>query len=94
MTRPAFTPGPWRACVWDPMERPHVHADGLDPTSRECKPHHDLPLTKADAYLMAAAPALYEVLRSFPGFTDDATIGDAWAEKMRAALALAEGDGE
>lgn len=30
-------------------------------------------------------------LESFPGFTDDATIGDAWIEKMRAAVAKAKG---
>jgi len=30
--------------------------------------------------------ALVAVLESFPGFTNDATIGDAWIEKMRAAL--------
>lgn len=34
-------------------------------------------------------PELLKSLLSFPGFTDDAVIGDAWVEKMRAAIAKA-----
>lgn len=44
------TPGPWRACAWDPMERPHVHAD--TPGQTRCSPP-DLPLNAADANLIA-----------------------------------------
>ena len=44
------TPGPWRACAWDPMERPHVHKDKAHETS--CRPP-DLPLTEEDAELIA-----------------------------------------
>jgi len=47
--------------------------------------------TRANARLIAAAPDLLEALQSFPGFTDDATAGDAWLEKMRAAIAKAIG---
>ena len=62
----AATPGPWRACVWDPMERPHVHKDAFDQTRCEC--HSDLPITLADAAFIAAAregwpAALEEVKR-------------------------------
>lgn len=45
----------------------------------------------ANAHLIAAAPELLEALKSFPGFTDDATVGDPWIEKIRAAIAKAEG---
>jgi hypothetical protein len=45
----------------------------------------------ANARLIAAAPDLLDALQAFPGFTDDATAGDAWLEKMRAAIAKATG---
>ena len=34
---------------------------------------------------------LLALLQAFPGFTDDATAGDAWLEKMRAAITKAIG---
>lgn len=46
---------------------------------------------KANARLIASAPDLLDALQAFPGFTDDATAGDAWLEKMRAAIAKAIG---
>ena len=46
---------------------------------------------KANARLIAAAPDLLDALQAFPGFTDDATAGDARLEKMRAAIAKAIG---
>ena len=46
---------------------------------------------EANARLIAAAPDLLDALQAFPGFTDDATAGDAWLEKMRAAIAKAIG---
>ena len=45
----------------------------------------------ANARLIAAAPDLLDALLTFPGFTDDATIGDAWIDKMHAAIAKATG---
>jgi hypothetical protein len=30
-----------------------------------------------------------EAVRAFPGFTDDATIGDPWVERVQAAVAKA-----
>lgn len=43
------TQAPWRACAWDPMERPHVHKD--EPKQTSCKPP-DVPLNAADATLI------------------------------------------
>lgn len=34
---------------------------------------------------------LLEALQSFPGFTDDAAIGDPWLEQMRSAIAKVTG---
>ena len=34
---------------------------------------------------------LLESLESFPGFTDDAEIGDPWSERARAAIASVKG---
>jgi hypothetical protein len=36
--------------------------------------------------LQAENALLREVLRAFPGFVDDATIGDVWIERKNAAL--------
>jgi hypothetical protein len=47
------TKGPWRACAWDPMERPHVHKDA--PSDTHCGPRGDLPLTGEDAEFIAHA---------------------------------------
>ncbi|PKH21446.1 hypothetical protein CIG19_16750 [Enterobacterales bacterium CwR94] len=44
-----------------------------------------------DAKLIAAAPELLDVLLSFPGFTDDAKIGDAWIEAKNRAIRKALG---
>ena len=45
----------------------------------------------SNARLIAAAPDLLAALQTFPGFTDNATVGDAWVETMRAAIAKATG---
>ena len=45
----------------------------------------------ANARLIAAAPDLLAVLKSFPGFTDNATVGDQWIERVRAVVAKVEG---
>jgi hypothetical protein len=44
----------------------------------------------ADIRLMIAAPELYAALKLFPGFTDDATVGDIWIEAVRSVLAKVE----
>ena len=86
------TPGPWTQgkseigadCVW---------LNGATEPKDEMGPSHtwiDCG-TRANACLIAAAPDLLDALQAFPGFTDDATAGDAWLEKMRAAIAKAIG---
>lgn len=50
------------------------------------------PQEKADARLMAAAPDLLAALESFPGFLCGCGTGDAWIERMRAAITKARGD--
>lgn len=85
------TPAPWRACVWDPMERPHVHKD--DPNDRGCTPRRDLPASKDDARFMAAArsdvPALLaEVRRLREGIarqTESPAFG-LWCHELRKVL--------
>ena len=52
---------------------------------------HDDSGGEANARLIAAAPDLLDALKAFPGFTDDATVGDKWIEQVRAAIAKAEG---
>lgn len=100
------TPGPWQAqdywvigCVEDSW---HIMAGAnTDYPWRVAKVFR----SEADAHLIAAAPEtaaerdrlkevnaeLLEALKTFPGFTDDVTIGDAWLEKAWAATAKAEG---
>lgn len=83
------TPGPWKqqsyllyASQMGKAEYPiHAKKRGLI-----AKAYKD-----SDACLIAAAPDLLEALQTFPGFTDDATIGDTWIETMRAAVAKATG---
>ena len=88
MSESKHTPGPWRVrlstpeegyyCWWiyDADDREVTTVDGRD---------------EANARLIASAPDLLAALKAFPGFTDDATIGDKWIETMRAAIAKAEG---
>lgn len=49
----AATPGPWRACTWDPMERPHVTV--VAPDEAICHGRLDLPRTPEDARFIAHA---------------------------------------
>jgi len=91
------TPGPWRACAWDPMERPHVHYD--KPGERVCRPP-DVPLTSADAHLIVAArdalPALLDRIEALEkglrGLEEMTRPGDLMANRdvnhyVRALLA-------
>ncbi len=65
------TPPPWRACVWDPMERPHVTTE--IPEGRDCTREYDLPKTATDAMLMAAARnEIPELLRQLADALEEA----------------------
>jgi len=49
----------------------------------------DIPYIRADLVL-----GLVKIMEDFPGFTEDAAVGDAWVESLWAALkALEEIDG-
>jgi hypothetical protein len=94
------TPGPWEVNTlvrcWDILKAGEERLVGLLAVVLS---------SEADALLIAAAPEtaaerdrlkevnaeLLEALKTFPGFTDDATIGDDWLEKAWAATAKAEG---
>ena len=88
------TPGPWGFYVEPNGDSPIVYV-----VDDHCTPHDilrgesgfGLDITRANARLIAAAPDLLATLKAFPGFTDDATIGDAWIERVRAVVASAEG---
>jgi len=83
-----FTPGPWVARIGNGIE-----VCGSDAVAiAEIWLRGNRELETANAHLIAAAPELYEALDCFPGFTDDAIIGDSWIEVMRAALIKARGE--
>lgn len=87
------TPGPWRACTWDPMERAHVHAD--DPQESGCTARFDLPRNAADARLMAAAPELLEALEEMAAAHQrvDPHHEDTCSNCIRARAAIAKAEG-
>ncbi len=84
------TPMPWKIDPsWDILGNTSagngiicevVHGDFFAPGEAE-----------ANARLIAQAPAMLALLKKFPGFTDDATVGDAWADKVRAVIKEVEG---
>lgn len=84
------TPGPWVAgCEDDPGSGDVYMEDGS--LIAEAFINGDVKTRMANARLIAAAPDLLETLQSFPGFTNDATSGDPWVEKMRTAISKATG---
>jgi hypothetical protein len=65
--------------------------DDLEKTALQAAHCHVRETARADK-LQAENDRLREVLRAFPGFVDDATIGDEWIERKNAALG-GEGNG-
>jgi len=49
-----------------------------------------LPHVKELVRLANGAGELLAVLKSFPGFTDNAAVGDQWIERVRAVIAKVE----
>jgi len=47
---------------------------------------------EADARLIAVAPEMFEALKAFPGFTNDAAIGDLWIEMVQDIIAKVTGE--
>ena len=103
MSAAKHTPGPWSAYV-DRSTKTIAVDIGPDPHGRRpcivdwtgfdgC----DLPLKQriANAYLIAAAPMMYEALQAYDAWADKTLPADkdlkALREQMRAAIAKAEG---
>lgn len=92
----ATTAGPWRACTWDPMERPHVQPVRGEQEKSGCVGHHDLPQTEADANFIAHAPQdiayLLEIAEAARGLVERQDRGGAEVtlrrgmERLRDAL--------
>jgi hypothetical protein len=89
------TPRPWRACVWDHMERPHVH--GPIPAGEPCGSKYDVPKTATDCVLVERAVNAYEAdlaamrlaLEALERYT--ASKGEEALVVLRARIAAAEG---
>lgn len=85
-----YTPGPWTA------KGTHITAEAwaganTAPWHLECYDGHlvaESIFNPANAALIAAAPMMYEVLKTFPGFVEDCP---PWAELKDKAIAKAEG---
>jgi hypothetical protein len=93
------TPGPWFLSESDhndsdisTPDRPSVLApDHNNSPWHICRMDSGVPNVEANARLIAASPDLLDALMSFPGFTDNARVGDDWIEKAHAAIAKATG---
>jgi hypothetical protein len=59
--------------------------DYLEKTALQAAQCHGRETLRADA-LQAENARLLDVLRAFPGFVDEATIGDVWIERKNVAL--------
>lgn len=82
-----FTPGPWRYC---PTNNGHMIGGSGNGYIAEARQIRDVPETKANAHLIAAAPDLYNALATIEN--DDGHI-PAFAWDLRnAALAKARGE--
>lgn len=85
-----FTPGPWSADWWYCIIRDLHNQPGLERGDEDCfgYPGWDGDNT-ANAFLIAAAPELYEALEAALAIHGG---GYSWGEKARAALAKARGE--
>jgi hypothetical protein len=88
-----FTPGPWSPHRWTEHQGDWniTDPDGVIIASVTGRGGEFAEQDTANARLIAAAPCLLDALETFPGFTDDAAVGDRWIEKMRGAIARATG---
>jgi hypothetical protein len=74
----------WESFRWKVVEHNDEPVD-LSPGPVASPPTPDSP-RYTEAYY-----AMLEALKAFPGFTDDAKVGDAWVERVRAVVDKAEG---
>lgn len=92
MSEPKFTPGPWKVDVTQPyFETPNMIKAGsfeILLTVPGCGEEHTT--WEANAHLIAAAPEMYEALKAIESCLAPAD-NDSAAQKVRAAIAKAEG---
>lgn len=94
MSESTYTPGPWHVEKCGVRNKGGYICEMTRPTSFDGQAERyemESAMRDADARMIAAAPDMLDALKAFPGFTDDATVGDKWIEQMRAAIAKAEG---
>lgn len=90
MTKPAFTPGPWR---WDGDQLWHIgesYESEVDwhiytGIKKECGPY-GAPIVEANASLIAAAPEMYEMLKEALSIIEADTNLSVLPEEIRALL--------
>lgn len=85
------TPGPWHYSMSRQIFTPDGEVLRVSGVALPCGGVSPDDESFANARLIAAAPDLLDALSSFPGFTDNADIGDLWIEKVRAVIAKATG---
>lgn len=90
---PTFTPGPWEIC-WGQEARIGIdNADGGPRVAEVLSTVEQRGRHTANAYLIAAAPDLFEALEALVGFArSNAAPGQAYVDDAEAALAKARGE--
>lgn len=92
-----WTPGPWRIAPpeygWDHFAA-ILDKDGIVARCHIAALSRSHEQTAADAHLIAAAPELYEVLATHPGYSADTTFAEIWLWLARKDAALAKARGE
>ena len=96
MSEAKFTPGPWKAlrghAYWEVS--PQVRGDGQPFTICDCCPTAprcpDGGLQEANAHLIAAAPEMYDMLKTIEN--DDGSVPGWLWDRIQATLAKARGE--
>ena len=97
MSEKKFTPGPWEihdSCSWRRIGTPGKDGNVLCPTTHPVDHHVDLICSEEDLALIAAAPDLYDALRSLLLSLNDVLSPDfsRALENSHAVLAKARGE--
>lgn len=98
MSEAKFTKGPWvagrkdMASIVDGVDSKWIYSGDEYVAIASGRVTGTWETVIANAHLIAAAPELYDLLESFPGFTNNCKIGDLWIEKRDEILAKARGE--